>query len=300
MTVEQAMQTLRAAAPFLAGTAAALLAHRLAGLVELELSRLGGGVQRRVTRLAGGPPEPSLADRLGDQLLARAGLDPAGWERRLRWAQLGGYCRGWTVGGMVGRGALLAAAGLAAAPALGGTVYWAMAPALLALPFLQVRSRARRVQAEVRRALPETATLVAAEMAAGNPPDQALARAAELPGVLGRLLARALSESRAAGRPLFSRDRQARGALVETLAPLGMPELAAFASQVDLAAAKGAAGPQLMADIAASLAREHRMRVMQAAEQLESDLVIPATLFFFLPFVAAVMIPLLLPLLQAF
>jgi len=42
------------------------------------------------------------------------------------------------------------------------------------------------------------------------------------------------------------------------------------------------------------------MRVMKAAEELESDLVLPATLFFFLPFVAAIMIPLMIPLLEAF
>jgi len=63
---------------------------------------------------------------------------------------------------------------------------------------------------------------------------------------------------------------------------------------------KGVSGPELMDNIARGLSREHRMRVLRAAEELESNLVIPATLFFFLPFMAAVMIPLLIPLLEAF
>ncbi len=79
-----------------------------------------------------------------------------------------------------------------------------------------------------------------------------------------------------------------------------MPELMAFVSQLDLVASKGAAGPELMDNIARGLAREYRMRVLMDAEKLESNLVIPATIFFFLPFVAAVMVPLLIPLFDAF
>ncbi len=87
---------------------------------------------------------------------------------------------------------------------------------------------------------------------------------------------------------------------METLVELRLQELNAFASQLDLVARKGAAGPELMDHIARGLAREHRMRAMRSAEKLESELVIPVSLFFFLPFVAAVMIPLLIPLLGAF
>jgi tight adherence protein C len=79
-----------------------------------------------------------------------------------------------------------------------------------------------------------------------------------------------------------------------------MPELTAFASQIDLVAAKGAAGAELMDNIAVGLAREYRRRVMRAAEELESNLVVPAAVFFFLPFVIAIMVPLLLPLLRSF
>jgi hypothetical protein len=55
-----------------------------------------------------------------------------------------------------------------------------------------------------------------------------------------------------------------------------------------------------MASVAESLAREEQARAMRAAERLESDLVIPAALFFFLPFVAVVMLPILASLFRAF
>jgi hypothetical protein len=67
-----------------------------------------------------------------------------------------------------------------------------------------------------------------------------------------------------------------------------------------MVAEKGAAGAELMGSIAEALAREEQARAMRAAERLESDLVIPAALFFFLPFVAVVMLPILASLFRAF
>jgi tight adherence protein C len=298
--VNQVLDFLRAMAPLAAGLALAFAAYVAARSIELEVSGVRGAPARRMTRLAGGAPEPSLSERIGDWMLRRLGLSSSGWSLRLEWARLGGDFEDWTTGGMVGQGLLYSLMGAALAVVFGGGLFWASVPLLFFWPFLRVRSRANRVQAVTRRALPETATLVAAEMAAGNAPDQALTRVVELPGPLGSLLGRAMSESRATGRPIFSKSAEVRGTLVETLAEMGMPELLAFASQLDLVASKGAAGPELMAGIASGLAREHRLRVMRAAEELESNLVIPGTLFFFLPFVAAVMIPLLLPLLSLF
>jgi Flp pilus assembly protein TadB len=298
--VSSLLNPLRVLAPYLAGLSASFLAYALTSRVNLEVSRVRGTTTRRLERFAGGELKPSWANRVGDRLLDRLGLDPYRWVLLLRWAQLGGHFTHWTVGGLVGQATLYGLVGALYAALMGVAFLWLAAPALFAYPFLRVRSKAQRVQKQVRRALPEMATLVAAEMAAGNAPDQALARASKLPGPLGKLLARALIESRSSGRPLFSRGREIRGTLVDTLAEMRLPELLAFASQLDLVAGKGASGLELMDNIARGLSREHRMRVLRAAEELESDLVIPATLFFFLPFVAAVMIPLMIPLLQMF
>ena len=69
---------------------------------------------------------------------------------------------------------------------------------------------------------------------------------------------------------------------------------------MDLAAAKGTAGAEQMARTARDLAREYRDELLQRSERLESDLAAPSALFFFMPFMAAVLIPIGYPLLQAF
>ncbi len=63
-----------------------------------------------------------------------------------------------------------------------------------------------------------------------------------------------------------------------------LPGRMAFAGQPNLVAAKGAAGPDLMARITIGLDRDPPMRVLQAAEVMESHLIIPA-------FAAAALIP---------
>jgi hypothetical protein len=291
---------LRAFAPFIAGTSLGFIAYKLATSVNLDVSGVRSATARRLERFAGGEREPTFMDRVGDRAIGALGLDPHSWELRLEWAQLGGHFLDWTVGSMFGRALLYGAGGAAYAAIIGVPVLWLAAPVLFTYPFLTVRSKANEVRRHVMRGLPETATLIAAEMAAGNAPDQALMRTSELSGPLGRLLAKAIAESRSSKRPLFSRGKEVTGVLVESLARMQLSELMAFASQLDLVAERGAAGPELMDNIARGLAREHHRRVRRAAEELESNLVVPMTLFFFLPFVAAILIPLFIPLLGMF
>ena len=298
--IDKALDILRMIAPYLAGLSLAFIAYALVSQVRFEVSGVRRSVTRRLERFAGAEPEPTWMDRMGDELLRVLALDPRRWKHLLHWAHLGGYFSDWTVGGLVGRAALYGLVGALYALLMGAALFWLAPLVLFAFPFIRLRSKANQVKKQVRRALPELSTLVAAEMAAGNAADQALARASELSGPLGQVLAKAMAEGRTTGKALFSRGGEVKGAILEYLTALGMPELTAFASQLDLVASKGAAGPELMENIAHGLAREYRMRVLQGAEELESDLVIPATLFFFLPFVAAIMIPLLIPLLEAF
>jgi Flp pilus assembly protein TadB len=294
------LDVLRAIAPYMAGLSLAFITYAILSRVRFEVSGVRRSVTRRLERFAGVEEEPTWMDRLGDELLRFLGLDPRRWIHYLQWAQLGGYYTDWTVGGLVGRAVVYGLVGALYAAYMQAPIFWLAIPILFAFPFIRVRSKANDVKKQVRRALPELSTLVAAEMDAGNAADQALARASELTGPLGHVLARAMAEGRSTGKALFSRSREIKGAVLEYLSGMGMPELMAFASQLDLVASKGAAGPELMDNIAQGLAREYRMRVLQSAEELESDLVIPATLFFFLPFVVAIMIPLLVPLFEAF
>ena len=56
----------------------------------------------------------------------------------------------------------------------------------------------------------------------------------------------------------------------------------------------------MMADISRAISREYFEHVMSAAESLEGNLVIPSAIFFFLPFTAAIMLPVMTSLSGAF
>ena len=166
------------------------------------------------------------------------------------------------------------------------------------LPFVRQRSAAEKVRRRVQNNLPDLSAMLAAEMAAGNPPDRAVERAAELGGPLARILQLALAEQRATGRPLFSRGRVA-GLLVEVAARYPLPALRAFVAQIDMAAKTGAAGPELMSGLAHTLIVEYKDRALREAEALDSRLAVPSVGFFFMPFLFLVLVPLLLPVLNA-
>jgi Flp pilus assembly protein TadB len=168
-----------------------------------------------------------------------------------------------------------------------------------ALPFIQLNGIAGGVKKKVGREVPEIAALVAAELAAGNAPDVAVERAAQMPGPLGRLLGRALADSRSSGKPLFSR-KPVRGTLVELLMASGLSQLTAFGAQLDLVASKGVSGAQMMADISRAISREYFEYVMSAAESLEGNLVVPSAIFFFLPFTLVILLPIMTSLSGAF
>jgi Flp pilus assembly protein TadB len=132
-----------------------------------------------------------------------------------------------------------ATVGFALVLALVGFGAWALTgiPALLAgpvlgflLPFVRQRSAADKVMRRVQNNLPDLSAMLAAEMAAGNPPDRAIERAAELGGPLARILQIALAEQRATGRPVFSRGKVA-GLLVEVASRYPLPALRAFVAQ---------------------------------------------------------------------
>jgi Flp pilus assembly protein TadB len=237
-------------------------------------------------------------ERLGVALLKRypALGDLLGLSSHRRWLALEG--QPWSAAATVGLAAVLAAGGLALFLA-------ARAPILLVapfigfiLPFVRQRSAAERVRRRVQNTLPDVSAMLAAEMAAGNPPDRALARAADMGGPLARILREAIEEGRVTGRPIFSRGK-ADGLLLAVAKRYDLPALRAFVVQVDMAARTGAAGPQLMSALAHTLIIEYKDRALREAEALESRLAVPTVGFFFTPFLFLILTPLLLPVLNA-
>ncbi len=236
-----------------------------------------------------------VVDDLGSAIIGRMPSLLRYIDGRRRWIRLSGSdispARTAGMAGLLGGLGLMVGvvSGVPAASLLGvlGAVY----------PFMQLRSRANAVRRKVQRSLPELAALMAAEMAAGNSPDQAIERAAMWGGPLAAIVREAMAEGKASGRPLFGRQGMP-GALMDTVRRYDLPALRAFASQMDMAAQKGAAGPEMMGRLAKTLVVEYKDRALRRAEKLDDDLAMPSVLFFFLPFLFLMLAPLLIPLIQ--
>jgi hypothetical protein len=288
--------TVQLIAVLAAAAASALVVYMVSSSMSFEQS-----TARRLGRFAGTVPA-GLTEEIGGTVLRIARRDAGSLPGNLEWAQLGGHFASWGPETVIGRCAIFGgAAALGFLLADPGNLLFVIGAGLLAgyYPVLQVNGRADDVRKRIGREVPEIAALVAAELAAGNAPDTAIERAAQVPGPLGKLLGRALAESRSSGRPLFSR-KPVRGTLVELLLGSGLSQLAAFGAQLDLVAAKGVAGAEMMADISRAVSREYFEHVMSAAERLEGNLVVPSSVFFFLPFTLAVLLPVMTSFSNAF
>lgn len=290
--------TLRLVAPFLGAGTLALVVYFLAGSLNLQ-PKVGRGLEDFYASAGNEQKAASRGEQIGNRVAERLPFSLDTWEEHLRWAQRGGYFKGWGIGRLVFTAMIYAGVGALVllvnpAPAsllvpLGAAAY----------PFISVRAKANTVRKRVVRGLPEVAALVAAEMSAGVSPDQAVQRASVLPGPLTGLLSDVLAYSRSAGCPLFGR-KPVRGALVEIFAQADLPELMAFAAQLDLVAEKGVAGATLMNEVARTLGREYRSRLDSEVEKLNGKLMLATAVFFFIPFVLVILGSFMMPVMAIF
>ena len=277
----------------------------LGGIVAWLVSaiRIETGAARQLSDYQGGPRPKSANERFGERVAKKLPLSLDAWEDHLKWAQRGGYYPDWGIGRLVFTALLYGACALGVVVVYPAPVSLA-APVLACLyPFVGVRSKANRVRKQAVRSLPETASLIAAEMAAGVPPEQALNRSTQLPGPLPVLIAEAVALSQRSGKPLFSRRSgggRLQGALLETFTQANLPAVRSFASQLDRVSEKGVAGAEQMSAIAQSMAREYRARLMSETKKLDSRLVMATALFFFIPFVLVILGSFMLPILSMF
>lgn len=258
------------------------------GLISVERS-----VTNRVRQMVGSR-SGSIFEQMGPKLIEILGLGLDSWKRNLFWAQTGGFYTSWSVGGIFSRGLIMAVAIVLAIILFGlPFIAWLLIPIMFMLPFLQVNGKADQTRKHVKRLLPETATVIAAEMDAGSTAGQAVERASELPGPLGKILSDAVSQARQSNRAMFSRGAS-KGILLEKLEDSRLNELTRFASQLDRVASKGVDAPRIMVDIARGFAREYRSHVQKTAANMDTELLLPMTLFFFLPFMLAILAPLMI------
>ena len=271
----------------------AVIIYYLSNRINFERS-----AEKRVKDMVEKPRE-SLFDLGGTRISNRmSGNILTPFKRSLFWAQIGGYYPGWTVGGMFVRGIAFALAIALFSLVLQLPLFaWLIVAFAFFAPYFLVKGKG--IKKNVKRLLPETATVIAAEMDAGATAGQAVERAGELPGPLGAVLSEAVSKARQSERAMFSRGVNP-GVLMEELNQHGMPELSRFAMQLDRIAAKGVDAPRVMVEIAKGLAREYKSMVQAASTNMDTELLIPMSVFFFMPFLAALMIPILLSLLEVF
>lgn len=227
-----------------------------------------------------------LEDRMNTSLFSS-------WKTALRWAQVNNDFINWSPTGMLLRGVVFAVVIIIIILVMGLPIFaWLLVPMIMFAPYLLVNAKAEAARKLVKRLLPETATVIAAEMDAGSTAGQAVARAGELPGPLGLILRNAVSQARQSDRAMFSRGMN-KGILMEELGTLNLAELSRFAMQLDRVAAKGVDAPRIMVSIANGLAREYKSHVQKTASNMETELLMPMTFFFFLPFIVAILAPIL-------
>lgn len=283
--------------PFTAAGLIGLLFYQVFRSFEFSF---GSSAAARVERFASADRR-GITDRVGDSVVDRLGLSFDAWKHELMWAQLGGFYEDKTVGSVLGRSILFGAVGLVYLLTFNAfSPMFVVGVAVAAYyPYLQLKGRANDVREAVKRGLPEAAALIAAEMSAGGSAETAVARAATLPGPVGNLLRRVVQGAQQAGRLIFSRELL-EGALVEEFTRFRMPQLEAFARQIDLVASKGAEGPRQMGEVARGLAREYRSDVARSAEQLGNKLLFPISLYIFVPFMLAIFVPLMVSVFESF
>jgi len=266
---------------------------------RIEFS-VGSSASARMERFAAADRR-NFTDRVGDSLVDRFGLTIEGWEFELMWAQLGGYYEGKTVGSVLGASVVYL---------LGGIVYIMMfqsysmiyfaAVALIAYyPYMKLKGRGDDVRKMVKRSLPEAAALIAAEMSAGGSAETAVSRAANLPGPLGKMIKDTVAIAQQSGRLIFSRET-IDGVMVEHFSKYRLPDVEAFARQIDLVAEKGTDGPKQMSEVARGLSREYRSDIKTESEKLSNKLLMPMTLYIFVPFMLAIFVPLFASIFQSF
>ncbi len=157
-------------------------------------------------------------------------------------------------------------------------------PFAAVMPLLHVKTVGEGVKKAAERTLPELSALIAAELSVGASVEDAIARAAQMPGPLSRILDMAVDRATTAGRPLTSRGTTQVGMLREVLTEMKLPALRGFAVQLDSVAKVGVEGAERMQEISRALAAEYRQRMRDNLSTLDKKLTIAVAAFYFAPF----------------
>lgn len=233
-------------------------------------------------------PFEALARRLPPSLVGNVG-------RQLYWAQLEGKWPGWSAVEFWGLRLALMVLGVAVGLTLGkGDV--AITLGLLAVAYVWPGARlsgpAGRAMRQVERELPEAAQLLAMLVGTGKPLTEALQTVASGRGLAARWLQRTLA-NRPPEQPLLAEGRGTAGFLRQEAERSGLAALVNFGVQLDLLKATGTGAEVLLGSLADAVAAEFHGRLMARAETIGDTLVLPTMLFYFLPYVLGLIVPII-------
>ena len=274
--------------------ASAFAAHRLVKLIIKVLQPnpvadyLGTGKKKQQRA-----DQPAFSDRAGAAIAAQLPMSLTSWQVHLRWAQRGREYQGRTVEQLIFISALAGGLGILFPFMIPAPVSWGVPLILLVLPYFRLRSAARKMRVRAEQAVPEMAALISAETAAGVSPEEALMQASKMPGPLAGLVREASAQAAYLGIPVFSHEKR-KGSLREAFEKSGIGALRAFGVQLDVAASKGVDVAQRMSEISSSLAAEYRQRLLRKAEKLDTGMTVAVAIFYFVPMMALILVPLLI------
>lgn len=215
---------------------------------------------------------------------------------QLYWASRAGRWIGWTEADLWGLRLALASAGFLLGALIGGPIPAVLLPAIGFLyPGMRLANLSEQVIRQVRRELPEFVQCHSLLVAMNVGDGEALRRLSEAEGVLAGWVRETLA--RAANQLLFTHPAQfgrpeQEGFFLRRARESGLSELVDFAVQMDLIHQKGAGAKQMLDDLAASAAADQAAALLARAETLGDKLVFPVMLFYFLPYLAALLLPL--------
>ena len=227
---------------------------------------------------------------------------------QLYWANRAGHWLGWSEAEVWA----LRLAGLIIGLMISLTLFGDSGPTLRLMPPLigflypgvKLAGVARKVERQFTRELPDVVQLLSLLVATGKSLPEALRRLGESEGLVAAWFRDTLVA--AAGKELFTPvvglgQRQPEpGVLRARAIESGMLPLINLAVQLDLIHQKGAGAEALLNRLADQVGEEYVAGVKRRAGELESKLTVPIMLFYFLPYIAALVIPMAAPLLSSF
>jgi len=228
--------------------------------------------------------EPSPLQAFARPFRGLAALLPADprLSEDLRLLQALGRMRGWRPEDLAALRlglAILGAAFLVVSPVAG--LLLGLAGYLL--PRQQVSGEAEKARRQLFRETPDAAETLAFLVSLGLPVDEALRRMAEGSSTFARLLRAGVSAA-PPGAVLAAH-------LAEWIRFARVPALSQMFFRLAEIARRGVGERMLLSDLAASAAAAYEAEILARAERLDATLTVPVGLFYFLPYLALILLP---------